>query len=238
MPEAVRAKLAQVDELAQSNAQLLQHVRSAEGRVAAMQRAMQAAPAALQAVAPENAPSKTQITSAAKNSEKWTQLRDDFPEWAEAMEEFVASSIGSAAASPGIDPRQVETLVQQRTDLIRADFARALEETRIESKHENWKGEINSTDFVQWFTVQTPDVRALADSPLAKDAIRMLDLYATAKTRSAADIKRDRSSNLQVAVQARPGAPRSSKTVNDLSPEELWNYEATQRDKKLAQRGF
>ena len=40
---AVRAKLAQIDELAQANAQLLHHVKTTEGRVAAMQREAQQA---------------------------------------------------------------------------------------------------------------------------------------------------------------------------------------------------
>lgn len=37
----LRAKLAQIDELAQANAQLLHHVKTTEGRVAAMQREAQ-----------------------------------------------------------------------------------------------------------------------------------------------------------------------------------------------------
>jgi hypothetical protein len=28
------------------------------------------------------------------------------------------------------------------------------------------------------------------------------------------------------------------KTLDDLSPEELWNYEATKREKTKAQRGY
>lgn len=238
LPEAVRAKLAQIDQLAEANAQLLHHVKTAEGRVAAMQREFQQARTAQQIVSPQDAPSQGQIVTAAKNPEKWEQLKQDFPEWAGAMEEYVASQLGSVQSRQGVDPNQIAAYVQQEVDRTKAEMSRAIEEARIDGKYENWKDTVNTLEFTQWFTVQSPETRALADSTAARDAIRMLDLFHETKKRSASDIKQERGARLAAAATTRPGQTPPPKTLDDMSPEELWNYEAAKREKTKAQRGF
>lgn len=239
LPDEVRAALAKIPQLEQANAQLLHHVKTAEGRVAAMQREFQSARQAAAQVAPQDAPSQNQVVAAAKNPEKWEQLKQDFPEWAGAMEEYVAAKLGSVkAGAPGLDPQAVAAFVQQQVAQSQAEMTRTIEEARIEGKYENWRELVNTTDFVQWFSVQAPEVRALADSPAARDAIRMLDLFHDAKKRSAADIRQERGARLAAAATTRPGATPPPKTLGDMSPEELWNYEAAQREKTRAQRGF
>lgn len=238
LSDVVRAKLAQIDELATANAQLLHHVKTAEGRVAAMQREFQQARVAQQQVAPQEAPSQGQIVSAAKNPEKWEQLKEDFPEWAGAMEEYVASKLGSVQSQQGLDPQQVAAFVQQQVDQTKAEMRQAIEEARVDGKYENWKDTVNTLEFTQWFTVQSPETRALANSDSARDAIRMLDLFHETKKRSASDIKQERGQRLAAAATTRPGQTPPPKTLDDMSPEELWNYEAAKREKTRAQRGF
>lgn len=239
LPEGVRAKLAQIDQLAQANAQLLQHVRSAEGRVAAMQREFQQAKAAQQSVAPQEAPSQGQMAAAAKNPEKWEQLKSDFPEWAGAMEEYVAAKLGSVPrGAPGLTPQQVQDLVQQQVSQTKAEMTRAIEEARVEGKYENWREVINTPEFAQWFSVQAPELRALADSTAARDAIRLLDTFHQAKAKPAADIRQERGARLAAAATTRPGQTPPPKTLGDMSPAELWNYEAAKREKTRAQRGY
>ena len=230
----VRAKLAQIDDLAQANAQLLHHVKTTEGRVAAMQReAQQARQAAMQ-----DAPTQTAISSAAKNPEKWEQLKQDFPEWAGAMEEYVASKIGMPSQQQSLSPEAVAQFVQQEVANTKAEMGRLMEEARIEGKYENWRETINTTEFAQWFTVQNPQTRALADSPIAKDAIKMLDLFSAAQTRSAGDIKQERGARLAAAATTRTGQTPPPKTLGDMSPAELWNYEAKKRERELKDRGY
>jgi uncharacterized protein YhaN len=239
LPDEVRQALAKITHLEQANAQLLHHVKTAEGRVAAMQREFQQAKTAQQTVAPTEAPSQGQMVAAAKNPEKWEQLKQDFPEWAGAMEEYVAAKLGSVQPQqPGVDPNQVAAYVQQQVAQTKAEMARAIEEARIEGKYDDWKQTINSPEFAAWFAVQASEVRALADSTFAKDAIKMLDLYSQAKSRSASDIRQEREQRLAAAATTRPGNTKPARTLGDLSPEELWNYEAAQRDKTRAQRGF
>lgn len=230
----VRAKLAQIDDLAQANAQLLHHVKTTEGRVAAMQReAQQARQAAMQ-----DAPTQTAISSAAKNPEKWEQLKQDFPEWAGAMEEYVASKIGMPSQQQSLSPEAVAQFVQQEVANTKAEMGRLMEEARIEGKYENWRETINTTEFAQWFTVQNPQTRALADSPIAKDAIKMLDLFSATQTRSAGDIKQERGARLAAAATTRTGQTPPPKTLGDMSPAELWNYEAKKRERELKERGY
>lgn len=238
LSDVVRAKLAQIDELATANAQLLHHVKTAEGRVAAMQREFQQARVAQQQVAPQEAPSQGQIVNAAKNPEKWEQLKEDFPEWAGAMEEYVASKLGSVQSQQGFDPQQVAEFVQQQVDQTKVEMRQAIEEARVDGKYENWKDTVNTLEFTQWFTVQPPDVRALANSDSARDAIRMLDMFHETKKRSASDIRQERGQRLAAAATTRPGQTPPPKSLDDMSPEELWNYEAAKREKTKAQRGF
>ena len=229
----VRAKLAQIDELAQANAQLLHHVKTTEGRVAAMQReAQQARQAAMQ-----EAPTQTAIVSAAKNPEKWEQLKQDFPEWAGAMEEYVASKMGDQQQQ-NLTPEQVTNYVQQQVAQTRAEMGRLMEEARIEGKYENWRDTVNTTEFAQWFTVQSPETRALADSSAARDAIKMLDLFNTSKSVSATEIKQERGARLAAAATTRTGQTPPPKTLGDMSPAELWNYEAKKRERELKDRGY
>lgn len=238
LPVAVRAKLAQIDELAQANAQLLHHVKTAEGRVAAMQREFQQSRQAATQVAATDAPSQGTIAQAAKNPEKWEQLKQDFPEWAGAMEEYVASKMGAATPGQNLTSEQVAGYVQQQVAQTRAEMGKLLQEARIEGKHENWKDDVNSAPFAQWFAVQQPDVQALADSSTARDAIKMLDLFYASKSKSATDIKQERGARLAAAATTRPGVTPPPKTLGDMTPAELWNYEAKKREKQIAQRGY
>jgi hypothetical protein len=236
----IRASVsAEIEALKQANAQLLHHVKTAEGRVAAMQREFQQARVAQQSVAPQNAPSQGQMAAAAKNPEKWEQLKQDFPEWAGAMEEYVAAKIGGIQPQqPGIRPEEVKDYVQQQLAAERAEMTKRIEEARVEGKYENWREMVNTPDFMQWFTAQPPEVRSLADSTRAGDAIRMLDLFNQTKGKAASEIKQERGARLAAAATTRPGQTPPPKTLDDMSPEELWNFEASKREKTRAQRGY
>lgn len=238
LPDAARQKLAQVDELIQANAQLLQHVRSAEGRVAAMQREFQQARQAATQVSAQDAPSQGQMAAAAKNPEKWEQLKEDFPEWASAMEEYVAAKIGAVQQRGGLTPEVVEGYVQQQVAQTREEMTRLVEEARLEGKYENWRDTVKTPEFAAWYSVQSPETKALAGSPRARDAIAMLDLYEKARVRPASEVRQERNQRLAAAATTRPGQTPPPKTLDDMSAEELWNYEARRRDKERAERGY
>jgi len=228
----VRAKLAQIDDLAQANAQLLHHVKTTEGRVAAMQREAQQARQA----ATQEAPTQTAIVSAVKNPEKWEQLKQDFPEWAGAMEEYVGSKLSDM--QPSVRATDIVEYVQQQLATERETMKVALEEARVEGKYENWRDTVNTSDFAAWYALQPNEIKNLADSPAARDAIRMLDLFHVAKAKPASEIRQERGARLAAAATTRPGQTPPPKTMDDMSPEELWNYEAKKREETLAKRGY
>lgn len=239
LPEAVKAKLAEIDAIKESNAQLLHHVKTAEGRVAAMQREFEQARKAQQSVAPTDAPSQQAIATAAANPEKWEQLKQDFPEWAGAMEEYVSSKLSSVSVPQGLQADQVVDYVRQQIDASKVEMGRMLQEARIEGKYENWRELVNTSDFATWFSAQKPDVRALADSSQATDAIKMLDLFHAAKERPAGAIKQERGARLAAAAAPTKGSVAPPpKSVDDMTPEEIWNLEAKKREQTRAQRGF
>jgi hypothetical protein len=234
LPEEVRLALGKITQLEQANAQLLHHVKTAEGRVAAIQREFQQGRQAATAV--DAAPSQGQMAAAAKNPEKWEQLKQDFPEWAGAMEEYVGSKLSGMQS--GVQAMQVVDYVQQQLAAERETMKTAIEEARVEGRYENWRETVNTPDFAQWFAIQPTEVRALADSSAARDAIKMLDMFHSLKAKPATEIKQERGARLAAAATTRPGQTPPPKTLDDLSPEELWNYEAKRREEQLAKRGY
>jgi hypothetical protein len=236
LPEPVKQALARITELETANSQLLHHVKTAEGRVAAMQREFQQARQAQQSVAPQDAPTQGAIAAAAKNPEKWEQLKQDFPEWAGAMEEYVGAKLNGMQG--GVQANQVVEYVQAQQAELRNQMQAAIEEARVDGKYEDWRETINTPDFAQWFAIQPNEVRALADSPYGRDAIKMLDMFNNVRTKPASEIRQERGARLAAAATTRPGQTPPPKTLDDLSPEELWNYEAKKREEQKARQGY
>ena len=234
LPEEVRLALGKITQLEHANAQLLHHVKTAEGRVAAIQREFQQGRQAATSV--DAAPSQGQMTAAAKNPEKWEQLKQDFPEWAGAMEEYVGSKLNGMQS--GVQAMQVVDYVQQQLAAERASMKTAIEEARVEGRYEDWRDTVNTPEFAQWFAIQSNEVKALADSSAARDAIKMLDMFHNLKAKPATEIKQERGARLAAAATTRPGQTPPPKTLDDMSPEELWNYEAKKREDQLAKRGY
>ena len=234
LPEEVKLALGKITQLEQANAQLLHHVKTAEGRVAAMQREFQQGRQAATSV--DAAPSQGQMAAAAKNPEKWEQLKQDFPEWAGAMEEYVGSKLSGMQS--GVQAMQVVDYVQQQLAAEREHMKTAIEEARVEGRYENWRDTVNTPEFAQWFAIQSDEVKALADSSAAKDAIKMLDMFHKLSAKPATEIKQERGARLAAAATTRPGQTPPPKTMDDMSPEELWNYEAKKREEQLAKRGY
>jgi len=223
--------LERIDNLQKANEDLKNHVRAAEGRVAAWQREREEQKLA--------APTQNELAKATVNPEKWEQLKQDFPEWAEAMEEYVGSKVGQP--SQGVSREQLNKLIEERTSEIRTEAMEAIEYAKLETRHSDWKETINSEDFVKWINSQPVNVYSLIDSPKAADAAKVIDLFKSAKvptTTTVAEIKNQRKATLSNAVVTKPGESRQSKTLDNMTPEELWNYEARQRLKRNEQQSL
>lgn len=127
------------------------------------------------AAAGTKAPTETAIATASGSSEKWKKLQEDFPDWAEAMEERL-STVGKG---PAVDveglKRDVHTGVAAA---VRAGIDEAEEKAFVRLKHPTWKKDVNSPEFGNWLKTQPADIQRLCASPLADDTIKVLDSFA------------------------------------------------------------
>lgn len=171
VPGIVREKLEGIDKLGND-------MKAGIGRIAAMQSELAAAKAAASKV--ENAPTQDQIAAAAASPEKWDQLKELFKDWSDEFN-----------ATDAIDERITGRLAAERTEMLKAipqvdvdGIKKEVRElARIDMKHPNWEDDIYapeggfSPNFAAWRNVQPPEVQALGASALARDSIKMLDLY-------------------------------------------------------------
>lgn len=239
----IKAKLDRIDALERSVGtigQLEQRFKTAEGRVTAMQRELDVAKKA--ATVATVAPTAAQIVAAKASTDKWDALKGDFPEWADATEQFVKAELAGLTPkqTATLTPEQVEAMVEQRMTAMRAETAKALEHARVDGKYDTWRETVNSDEFLRWHAAQTPAIQALSSSTQGRDAIRMLDLFHEAKAQPADAVAAARAAKLAAAASNKPGpsAANVTKTVDEMSPQEIWDYERKRAAKKGSERGL
>jgi hypothetical protein len=204
------------------------------GRVSAMQRTLDtAAKRATEQVS--TAPTQTQQTAAMKDPEKWAALKKDFPEWGEAINDFLTANLPQG----GLTADQVASQVEAK---LAAEIAKR-ESRRVERKHPGWKDTVKSKDFLDWRAQQDEHVNELSYSDDADDAIDMLDLFVKSKaakpeptTTTTPTVQEGRSARLAAAA-APQRAGRSTPTPKDdseLTAKEIWQQEAARRAKLRA----
>lgn len=210
VPKKMRETLEAVQN---SVASLTNHVKPLEGRLGKMQRVFDEWKAAKDTPAPAAAPAPTQeqMDAATKSTAKWDELKDQYPQWAEAMEERLAAERAAAKpAAPAVDPEEIRAKI--RSELEQSVQQQILEATRaahstvVELRHPGWVATVKSEDFKAWRAKQTAEVNALGASENATDAIKLLDLYKEAKQKEKAAASRLKSAELPSGVPAIPTA--------------------------------
>jgi hypothetical protein len=212
---------------------LEQQLKRAEGRIAAMQRD-QAAAAKKATEKSDDAPSQSQQAAALKDPEKWAALKKEFPEWGEAINDFLTANLPKG----GLTEDQVAAQVEARLEAKAAER----ESQRIERVHPSWTDTVKSEEFIAWRKAQDERVNALGASPFAEDAIEMLDLFEKRNEKPAPvkDLKTERANRLAAAATTQR-AHRSTPTPkddNELTAKEIWQQEAQRRAKKRAEEAL
>jgi hypothetical protein len=142
---ALTAQIQALQAQLQGFAQFEHRLKSAEGRIGAISAGKHAATAAKQAG--NEAPSHQQIEQAAGSSKKWEALKEEWPEWASAIEE----RFGSAQAQPSLDPDQLATEAANRAAQQLAARENQREQARayaeIEQKHQGWQTVVKGPEF-------------------------------------------------------------------------------------------
>lgn len=214
--------------LEQLMAQVGNDVKQFGGRVSAMQREMAQAENARKA-AGDAAPTKAQVDAAKTDSKKWVQLKEDFPEWGEAIEEYVAARVPTQApaapAAPAVDP-----------EAIKAQLKRELQQELIVDRYPDWQHVAKTNEFQTWFNAQPAEFRKLGESERGADVIHVFDKFNEAKTKSVADIQQNRRQKLGAAAGVgQPGRTvPPAKSESELTAEEIWNQEVARASKQRA----
>lgn len=223
---ALRQKLERIDALERDFTQTKSDFKAAQGRIGAMQRELDVAK---QATAQTQAqkPSEAQIAAAAKSPEKWEAMKADFPEWGEAIESMVESRLGAIKpqAAPTLDMSEIDRRVGEAVARERRERV----EEYVEDRHPGWKRKVNAPEFGTWFDLQPPEIKNLAQSPNARDAVRLLDLFKEHNEAPAANVQQDRKQRLQQAATQKPGSVPPPKGEADMNEDELWDHMAKQR---------
>jgi len=113
------------------------------------------------------APSASAVKAAMKDGEKLESLRNEFPEWAEALDEQASRT------EQRILDRMPKLDGYATKDEI-VDFKKTLP---VLIKHPTFEDDIKTEDFSKWFSSQSEDVQALAQSESPKDAISLMDRF-------------------------------------------------------------
>ena len=196
--EGMNQRMASLDEITA-------RLKTAEGRVSALQSEL--AKKATQDVkkTPGAAPSAAQVDAASTDAE-WEELKEDFPEWANALERRIAATNESVRS------------------LISKEQARMTEEVErriVSIKHPGYQKTIQDPEFKTWFQAQPAEFQKLANSMKADDAITVLDGYAAARGKGPSRIQ-DRKKRLQDAATIPKGSQQAPiKSEADMTEAEL-----------------
>jgi hypothetical protein len=200
------------------------------------------------------APTQTQINQAITNPQRWEALKADFPEWSEATEEYVQAKLAGLQPASH-NPDDIKKIVTTEVQQARQEITGQVVKLALEAVFPKWEETVNSKEFSEWKAKQSQDVQALAASDNIGDAARMLKLFHDSKTAAptapnpapqedpaavaARQVQAARNNRLTQAASAPNGGLETppAKSVDELSPQELWNHEAQLREKAKRQRG-
>ena len=216
--EALQSKVSAIDTIGNE-------VKQWSGRVGAIQRELQlqrnAAEQAAKTVS--EAPTKQQMAEAAQDDEAWSELKDEFPEWADALEKRTGKLEKKFS-------EQIESLRQQQPqspdlNALRREYDQKL----LTVKHPSWKQVVTSPEYHEWLNKQPQDVRQKAlESTDALECIEVLDQFTAAKS-PVKDVVDKRKERLASSVSAPSGGrPVRSKSIDDMTPEEYREHVAKQ----------
>jgi len=219
--DPIQVRLEAQDALIKS---LSDDLKKASGRVSKIQSELDSGRAAAKAV--KDAPSVAQQAAAAIDPAKWTALKEEYPEWTDAMDSRISERLAAAQAQQEAAPKSVD---------VDAKF-REREMQRVTRKHKDFSDVIRSGDFVTWRKTQPAEVNALGASELAEDAIELVDLFKASKAAPAdADaLQAARAQRLKAAAGPAPRSTQAAKSGGELTPQEIWAQEAAERAKRKA----
>jgi hypothetical protein len=172
------------------------------------------------------------IKEASKTPEKWAEFKKEWEgsSLVESIEEYVALNQK--------DPTErIQSEVAKAKEELNRQYAER--EQRLQSQivdltmnqaHPGWKKTVNSPEFNAWRTAAPAAVQALAQSDKPEDAISMLDQFKDATAPAAAKVDKVQANKDRLREAVNPTrsevAPRKTLSIEDMTEEQFWAYEA------------
>lgn len=230
LPDAVKDKLSRVDALESRLSDydaIANRLKQAESRIGSITNQLHQAKQAAEDV--KKAPTETEIAAAAASDKEWEELKDDFPEWASAMDKRLGAErqkAESALAEIKETIKVLQTPKEDKTQELETRISRMREELLLEVRHPGWQTTAKSPEFVEFFKTLPADKQAKAGSDKAVDAIEILDLFRESKTKKSpseiAKSRQQRLSQSQLPSSGQKSTPK--KSVDDMTDEEYRQY--------------
>ena len=207
-----------------------QRLRSAEGRIGSVQQAVfeqrQAAEEAARRV--KDAPTKEQMAQAAKSERAWEDLKDEFPEFSEALHDEI-TSMRKAAEELKQDIEALRAMQDgggQQQNM--AQLQREIDVKLVSVKHPGWQQTVKSDEFGQWLQGQDQAVQQTflhATDPV--ECIAVLDAFSGSNAEgNAQDIAASRQRRLEAATTVNKGRSTQTKNPANMTDAEYRAYVA------------
>jgi len=196
-------------------------LKQTEKRIGSLQNQLQAKKAEEKA-----APTKEEIEKAAEDESAWNELKEDFPEWATAIDARLAKDKEKFESEyKKLSDSQV-TSKQELEDKIAnlQKLTGTFEKSLLENRFPDWEATVKDPKYQEWITKQPEDVKKLTRSKFAKDAVKVLDKFTkeqTTKTKSSADIAAERKQRLKQSVSVDGKKSKPIKSEADMNDAEL-----------------
>jgi hypothetical protein len=220
-PTAEQALLDKISGLEAMLGQVTSRLRNAEGHIGGLNSQLKQQVQAAQQITSKggDAPTAGEIRAAQQNPEAMSNLKRDYPEFADAMESALNERLSvmeqriAAQAQP----------TQQQPTVSHDEIARLRNEVAVEIRHPGWQDRVQTPEFVGWLQRQPREVQMLAASESPQDAVRLLDLHSEAAT-STTSQRTQRLSAAAAIPTGRSGSTARQKAVEDMTPQEYWRY--------------
>lgn len=118
-------------------------------------------------------PSKEQIKESIKSEEAWEELKEDFPEWAEAIEGKLAAN--NAKITGELSKLQGLEDLKKELSSFKEGFDFEIEKRLVGFYHPGWDETVKTEEFNNWLKEQPEEIKSKVNSNYAKDAIKVLD---------------------------------------------------------------
>jgi len=251
-PEVKEPAPAADDEVTRLKAELdaaQEKLRRATGSISGYERHLQAERAERaklqEAVAQLTSKPNNTPESQEANDEALAYLKENFPELSVALEKVVEQKIkGLDQRFAQVDTRISEVVAPIQQHVVSEQTAREM--SALERVHPNWRSVVSSSEYNDWLNNQPAAVQSLMDSPIASDAVWLLNQYQASKAGTARTPQPDAKAEVQarrqrelvqsVGIQSRSTTAATGTTGIDDSYEGAFEYYSRQRELRNANR--